>query len=360
MRLPLPLTLGVGIDAVTLGGGMVQSVRADLSADAKAVSIDTLEFRAPGYAQVRLSGRLDAARWEFAGPIALDAPDPKTLLAWLDGIELPNRPIGALALRADVTLSRARLALDQVKATYDRKDYTGRIAYRFTTATDPARLDIGVTASQFDADGAIALARLLSAGVGSTGATFDWPGEIGIAADLGHATLAGVEAKDASARLEIDRSVLRIESLTIADFGGAALTAAGRIDTPAKPSGGTLNLDLNVERIDGLVAVAGLVSPQAADWLRANAVGALPARLDAGITIEPTPSGGTKSLGKVKLTGTARGIAIAVTGQGLGDLTDPRHADLHLEGHFQSDDGALLDGARARRLGARGRSGLAA
>ena len=357
VRLPLPLTLGVGIDAVTLGGGMVQSVRADLSADAKAVSIDTLEFRAPGYAQVRLSGRLDAARWEFAGPIALDAPDPKTLLAWLDGIELPNRPIGALALRADVALSRARLALDQVKATYDRKDYTGRIAYRFTTATDPARLDIGVTASQFDADGAIALARLLSAGVGSTGATFDWPGEIGIAADLGHATLAGVEAKDASARLEIDRSVLRIESLTIADFGGAALTAAGRIDTPAKPSGGTLNLDLNVERIDGLVAVAGLVSPQAADWLRANAVGALPARLDAGITIEPTPSGGTKSLGKVKLTGTARGIAIAVTGQGLGDLTDPRHADLHLEGHFQSDDGALLtalglDGlAREKRAG---------
>src|SRR5262249_22793551 len=131
VRLPLPLTLGIGIDAVTLGGGIVQSVRADLSADAKAVSIDTLEFRAPGYAQARLSGRLDPARWEFSGPIALDSPDPKSLLAWLDGIELPNRPIGALALRADVALSRARVALDQVKVTYDRKDYAGRIAYRF-------------------------------------------------------------------------------------------------------------------------------------------------------------------------------------------------------------------------------------
>ncbi|MBV9631652.1 MAG: AsmA family protein [Xanthobacteraceae bacterium] len=357
VRLPLPLTVGIGIDAVTLGGGMVQSVRADLSADAKAVSIDTLEFRAPGYAQVRLSGRLDAAQWEFAGPIALDAPDPKTLLAWLDGIELPNLPIGALALRADVALSRARLALDQVKATYDRKDYAGRIAYRFTTARDPARLDVGITASQFDADAAIALARLFSAGAASTGATFEWPGEIGIAADLGRVTLAGVGAKDASARLEFDRSGLRIESLTIADFGGAALTAAGRIDTPTKPSGGTLNLDLNVERIDGLVAAARLVSPEAADWLRANAAGALPAKLDAGITIDPTPSGGTKSLGKVKLMGTARGIAIAVTGQGLGDLTDPRHAELHLEGDFQSDDGALLtalgfDGlARENRAG---------
>jgi large subunit ribosomal protein L24 len=341
-RLPLPLTLGIGIDAVTLGGGTVQSVRADLSADTHAVSIDTLEFRAPGYAQVRLSGQLNAAGWEFAGPIALDAPDPKTLLAWLDGIELPNRPIGALALRADVALSRARVALDQVKATYDRKDYAGRIAYRFATATEPARLDVGVTASQFDADGAIALARLFSAGAGTTGATLDWPGEISIAADLGRATLAGIEAKDASARLELDRSGLRIESLTVADFGGTALTATGRIDTPAKPSGGTLNLGLNVQRIDGLVALAGLASPEAVDWLRANAIRALPAKLDAALTIEPTPSGGAKSLGRMKLTGTARGIGVAVTGQGLGDLADLRRADIHLEGQFQSQDGALL------------------
>jgi AsmA-like C-terminal region/AsmA family len=342
VRLPLPLTLGIGIDAVTLGGGMVQSVRADLSADAKAVSIDTVEFRAPGYAQVRLSGRLDPARWEFSGPIAVDSPDPRTLLAWLDGIELPNRPIGALALRADVALSRARVAFDQVKVTYDRKDYAGRIAYRFAGATAPARLDIGVTASRFDADGAIALARLFSAGVGGTGTALDWPGEIGIVADLGRATLAGVEAKDASAKLELDRSGLRIESLTVADFGGAALTATGRIDTPTKPSGGTLNLSLNVERIDGLVALAGLASPEAADWLRANAIRALPAKLDAALTVQATPSGGAKSLGRAKLTGTIRGIAVALTGQGLGDLADPRHADLHLEGRFQSDDGALL------------------
>jgi hypothetical protein len=342
VRLPLPLTLGIGIDAVTLGGGMVQSVRADLSADAKAVNIDTLEFRAPGYAQVRLSGRLDPARWEFSGPIALESPDPKTLLAWLDGIELPNRPIGAIALRADVALSRARVALDQVKATYDRKDYVGRIAYRFATATNPARLDVGVTASQFDADGAIALARLFSAGVGSTGTALEWPGEIGITADLGRATLAGVEAKDASARLEFDRAGLRIDSLSVADFGGAALTASGRIDNLAKPSGGTLNLDLNVERIDGLVALASLAAPQAADWLRANAARALPAKLEAAVSVEPTPSGGAKSLGRAKLTGTMRGIAVALTGQGLGELADPRHADLHLEGRFQSDDGALL------------------
>jgi hypothetical protein len=357
VRLPLPLTLGVGIDAVTLGGGLVQSVRADLGADANAVSIDTLEFRAPGYAQVRLSGRLDAARWEFAGPIALDAPDPKTLLAWLDGITLPNRPIGALALRADVSLSRARLAVDQVKATYDRKNYAGRIAYRFATASEPARLDVGVTASQFDADGAIALAQLFSAGADSTGAAFDWPGEIGIAADLGRATLAGIEAKDASARLELDRAGLRIESLSVADFGGAALTAAGRIDTPGKPSGGTLNLDLDVERIDGLVALAALASPEAADWLRANATRWLPSKLDAAITLEPTPSGGTKSLGKAKVTGTARGIALALTGQGLGDLTDPRHADIHLEGRFQSDDGALLTALGLEGLAGENRAG---
>ena len=164
---------------------------------------------------------------------------------------------------------------------------------------------------------------MFSAGVGSTGTAFEWPGEIGIAADLGRATLAGVEAKDANARLEFDRAGLRIETLTVADFGGAALTATGRIDNFAKPSGGTLNLGLNVERIDGLVALTGLVSPQAADWLRANAVRALPAKLDAALAVEPTPSGGAKSLGRVKLTGIMRGIAVVVSGQGLGELADP-------------------------------------
>ncbi|MBV8745550.1 MAG: hypothetical protein JO134_10970, partial [Xanthobacteraceae bacterium] len=342
VRLPLPLTLGIGIDAVTLGGGMVQSVRADLSADANTVSIDSLEFRAPGYAQVRLSGRLDADRWEFAGPIALDAPDPKTLLAWLDDIDLPNRPVGAIALRADVALSRARVALDQVKATYDRKDYAGRVAYRFASATEPAGLDVGVTASQFDVDGAVTLARLFSAGAGSSGAAFEWPGEMSIAADLGRASFAGVEARDVSTRLALDRSGLRIESLTVADFGGAAITATGRINTPAKPSVGTLNLGLNVERIDGLVALAGLASPEAADWLRANAIRALPAKLDGTFAIEPMPAGGPRSFGRAKLAGTMRGIAVALSGQALGDVTDPRHTDVQLEGSFQSGDGALL------------------
>jgi large subunit ribosomal protein L24 len=342
VRLPLPLSLGIGIDAVTLSGGTLQSLRGDLSADANTVSIDNLEFRAPGFAQMRLSGRLDAALGEFAGPIALDVPDPKTLLAWLDGIELPNRPIGAMKLRADVALSRARVALDQVKATYDRKDYEGRVAYRFATGAQPARLDIGVTASQFDVDGVMALARVLSAGADSTGAAFQWPGEIGIAADLGGATLAGVEAKDAKARLTIDRSGVRIESLTVANFGGAAITATGQIDTPTKPSRGTLNLGLNVERLDGLAALAGLASPEAADWLRANASRGLPARLDAALTIEPPPSGGPKSFGRLKLTGKMRGIDVALTGEGLGDLTDPGRADIHLDGQLKSDDGALL------------------
>ncbi len=357
VRLPLPLTLGIGIDAVTLGGGMLQSVRGDLSADAHTVSIDNLEFRAPGFAQVRLSGRLDAALGEFAGPIALDVPDPKTLLAWLDGVELPNRPIGAMQLRADVALSRARVALDQVKASYDRKDYEGRVAYRFATGTQPARLDIGVTASQFDVDGVTALARVLSAGADSTGAPFQWPGEIGIAADLGGATLAGVEAKDAKARLTIDRSGLRIESLSVANFGGAAITATGQIDAPTKPTRGRLKLGLNVERLDGVVALAGLASPEAADWLRANAPRALPARIDAVLAIEPPPSDGPKSLGRLKLTGKMRGIEVALTGEGLGDLTDPRRADIHVDGQLRSDDGALLtalglDGLAGEKPGA--------
>jgi len=106
----MPLTIGIGIDAVTLGGATLQSVRADLRAERDGLTIDSLEFRAPGFTQVGLSGRLDAASWEFAGPVTLNVPDPTTLIAWLDGVDLANRKLAAFRMRGDVALGRKHIA----------------------------------------------------------------------------------------------------------------------------------------------------------------------------------------------------------------------------------------------------------
>ena len=60
-RPPFPVRLGIGVDAVTLAAGTLQSVRGDLKLDGDEWDIETLEFRAPGFAQVRLSGRVARA-----------------------------------------------------------------------------------------------------------------------------------------------------------------------------------------------------------------------------------------------------------------------------------------------------------
>ena len=47
-RPPFPVRLGIGVDAMTLGGSTIQSMHADIASGKDGWSIDTLEFRAPG------------------------------------------------------------------------------------------------------------------------------------------------------------------------------------------------------------------------------------------------------------------------------------------------------------------------
>ena len=58
VKLPMPAQVGVGIDAVTIGGTTVQSVHGDVRFDETGWSLDRFTFRAPGFTQVSLSGRL--------------------------------------------------------------------------------------------------------------------------------------------------------------------------------------------------------------------------------------------------------------------------------------------------------------
>src|SRR6185436_5233480 len=87
LRPPWPVALRIDIDAVTLGGAPLQVVAAKLHANGGVWQLDSLDFRAPGFTQARLKGRLEPVgrALGFAGEVSLDANDPKTLVAWLAG-----------------------------------------------------------------------------------------------------------------------------------------------------------------------------------------------------------------------------------------------------------------------------------
>lgn len=340
-RPPLPVTLGVGIDSVTLGGATLQSMRADLRAERTTVIIDTLEFRAPGFAQVGLGGRLDTASGDFVGPVSLDVSDPKTLIAWLDGIELANRAVAPFRLRGDVAFGPGRIGFDRVKGEYDHKAFEGRLAYRFARAAEPARLDVALSAAEFDLDNAISLATTVAGGAGVTGATFERPGEIALVADLGRVRFAGVDAKASKVNVTFDRSGLRIDTLSVGDFGGAAINATGQIDALSGVPRGAVSFKLDAQRIDGLAELAARVSPKGAELLRANAARIAPAKFEAVLNVDPAPAAG-KSVGRLKLEGNIGGLRASITGEGRGDMSALARADIRLDGRFASNDGALL------------------
>src|SRR6185369_3256705 len=86
-RPSFPVRLGIGVDAMTLAAGTLQNVRGDIKLDSGGWDIETLEFRAPGFAQVRLSGKVSPSPQgaTFKGPAQIEASDPKLFAAWLEG-----------------------------------------------------------------------------------------------------------------------------------------------------------------------------------------------------------------------------------------------------------------------------------
>jgi large subunit ribosomal protein L24 len=231
-RAPLVLTFGIGIDSVTLGGATVQNVRGDIAAGDGTWNIESFEFRAPGFTQVRLSGRIDGdpSAAEFSGPVSVQSSDPKALVTWLTGSDRVQTSIGPLQVRGDVKLGRERFSVDRVKAEFDGRSLEGRLGYAYAAEGRPARLDAALKAAEFDLDSAVAFGKSVLGGSG-----FDRPGEIALAVDVGRTVFGGIEARSVTAGVRFDASGLRVENLAIADFGGAAFRASGQIDTSSMP-----------------------------------------------------------------------------------------------------------------------------
>ncbi|HZD91224.1 MAG TPA: AsmA family protein, partial [Pseudolabrys sp.] len=142
---PIPMQLGIGVDEITIGGGSLQNVRGDISADSNGWSLNDFEFRAPGFTQVKVSGRIhvaDSGAVSFAGPAEIDSNDPNALSAWLEGHAPPKKQdLRPLSVRGDLTLGSEKIAFEHMRAKFARKTITGRFAYTFATGKQPSKLE---------------------------------------------------------------------------------------------------------------------------------------------------------------------------------------------------------------------------
>ena len=133
-RPAIPIQIGIGIDQVTLGGSNVANLRGDISTDADGWNLNSFEFRAPGFTQVKLSGHLAVTATASASP---GRPRSRPAIrrcwppGWKGGGEAAQGDLRPLRLRGDVTLGSDKLAIERLNADFDRKTVAGRLLYVF-------------------------------------------------------------------------------------------------------------------------------------------------------------------------------------------------------------------------------------
>jgi large subunit ribosomal protein L24 len=334
----LPIQIGIGVDQLTLGGDVVQNVRGDVTADGGGWNLDRFEFRAPGFTQVRLSGRLavDGDDVRFTGPADIESRDPKALTAWLEGRKAPAQSdLRPMRVHGDVTFGTEKIAIERLTAEFARKTVAGHFAYVFAAGSGPSRLDAALNAPELDLDLALGFGKALLAG-----SRLERPHDMAITADIGRATLAGIEGRDIKARVKVDADHWQIDRLSVADLGGAAFSAEGRVALAGAAPQGSLKVDFDARDLTPVTTLLARYAPDTARFLERNAREMAPASLRAQLTLEGKAPSETRfgingSLGKVK---------IALAGEGQVDAKKLEVGTLRVESTLDADEGRLLLG----------------
>ncbi len=336
-RPPIPMQIGVGIDEVTLGGGGVQNVRGDISADGSGWSLNDFEFRAPGYSQAKLSGRLRVAgngAITFNGPAEIDSSDPNALSAWLEGRAPPvHQDLRPLSVRGDLTLGSEKIAFEHLRAKFARKTITGRFAYIFAAGKQPSKLDAVLNAPELDLDAALGFGKALA-----KGSDLARPRDMAITAEIGRATIAGIEGHNVSARVNVDADHWRIDRLSVADLGGASFSAGGNLVLNGPSPQGSLHIDLDAPDPTPVMTVLSRFFPATAKTLDRRVATMGPAKLFAQLSI----AGAAPSSAKLGIDGSLGKVKLALNGEGQIELKEWRIGDVRFDGKFSAADGKAL------------------
>ncbi len=341
IRPPLPTQLGFGIDALTLGGATVQDLRGDLEIAAGSANLTSLELRAPGFARVQASGRIDfdGDRTSFTGPVDFSAVDPRAFAEWLDGkanaanlaAHLPSRP---LKVRGEMTLAPGRVAIERMNAELDRNAFDGSLSFEAADSGRRARLQAKLRADDLDLDAWLAL-------LGASLSDMTKPRDIALALSLGRLRFAGIEAGKADIALEANATGIVIERFSIGDLGGAAIDAKGRVDLDREIRGG-VGFEMSLRDAATLVALTDRFAPAWSETMRRAAPSALPAKLSGRLDIEPANGGANRFAFQAK--GPLGSNQLDLTSSLVGLWNDPRAGEIAIKSSLDAADVNALIG----------------
>jgi uncharacterized protein involved in outer membrane biogenesis len=337
----IPTRVGISVDALTLGGGILQNVRGDLKRDADGWDIEKLELRAPGFAQVRLSGRVAGSgdSVSFKGPAQIESTDPKSFLAWLEGRTDAAGSSGTLRAGGELTIGPQQFAVERLKFEFDRKTIEGRVAYAGANGAQPPRLDAELKAAELDVDAVLAFGRSAL-----DGSAMERPRVIALNVDVGRATVAGIDVKGISGTFKLDPEGLTFDKVRVADLADAAFDLNGRMEGALEAPRGTVTFDIDARGLDGTVAVLSQYLPQVAGPLRQAAPKITPLKTRATLGIEPVSPTDQTARRKIKLAldGTAGAMRMKAGIEASGDIATLKLPDFQLDGQISATDGSAL------------------
>ena len=338
-KLAMPGKVGIAIDAVTLAGSSIEEVRGDLSSNITGWDLQTIEFRAPGMTRVRASGRLGSPSGgvTFKGAATVEAVNPRAMVAWLEAQDSALAPLNSFGASGDVTLTPDHIAIDHLKAEFDRRTVEGRLDYTVAADQRPARLMADLKAATLDID---QLEALAAAALASTNS--DLPAELALTADVGEATLAGVDAKNAHVKLVLDANGLMLDRLSIADLGGAALEASGRMSAPWSAPRGTLSLDLDARTLESTLALLAKFAPNVADIVRPVTTRVTPIKAHAVLAVSGADASAEATTSKFELSGAAGPVRLGLNASAAGNPWNAAALGVTLNGQLAADDGTEL------------------
>jgi large subunit ribosomal protein L24 len=342
---PLPMQIEASAEQITLGGRPLQNFAAELRSDAKAWTIDRLEFRAPGTTRVALRGQIaqSGPSASFKGTLDADTPDPGLLAGWLQGRnDIAWRNQKPLRLTAVLNVATDRLAIEQMKAEIEGGTVEGRLAVS-AGAAGGSLVEAALKADRLDLDAASALMRSLS------GSQADWPDEVQVSLDVGRAVFAGQELRPFIAKMSYTPNTIALDQLKIGQATGVMMEVSGSFDRVNAT--GKLALSASTPSFAQFTGLIGPLAP-AAVMARLDAMAVRPGQAGFRLSLDlgKNPDRAERASARAVLQIDAPQVKGAVTVTALPAIAAMRGLDLDALGQSEFSVESNLSTEQGRSL----------
>jgi AsmA-like C-terminal region/AsmA family len=278
---PIRTRIEASAEQIMLGGRPLQNISVDMHGDAASPwAIDRMDFRAPGSTRVSFTnaGAASSSANGFSGALDIGSSDPDVLLAWLQGKnDVVRRTQKPLHLNGDVSVTKDRVAIDQLRAEIDGGTVEGRVAVASLTPGPSARVEAALKAERLDLDAAASFVRSLA------GPDAIWPDEAAVSLDIGNAVSAGQELRPFTAKFGYTPKTLSLGKLKFGQPGGVVVEGSGSFDR--SDATGHLALSASAASLGQITSMVAPLAPAVAARLDLAASAPGPARLKLQLDI---------------------------------------------------------------------------